>query len=92
MLIKANGRQQRQQISNRVVHISVQLLSPESLATKMVREDHLMYIMLTSLKYMMALVLTGVDSMYAHINHELSCGLQFYCIPRTNVRTGDTMV
>ncbi|KAK2143057.1 hypothetical protein LSH36_882g00050 [Paralvinella palmiformis] len=62
MLIRALGRHQRQQISNRVVHISVQLLSPQSLATKMVKEDNLMYIMLTSLKYLMDCAGTIVDS------------------------------
>ncbi|KAI0233528.1 E3 ubiquitin-protein ligase UBR3 [Lamellibrachia satsuma] len=43
----------RSRISNRVVHISVQLLSPEGLACKMVDEHHLLPIMLGSLRHML---------------------------------------
>ena len=50
----------RQTISNRVVHVSVQLLSPERLAMKMVREYHLLHIMLASLDHMMRCIL--IDS------------------------------
>ncbi|XP_064647278.1 E3 ubiquitin-protein ligase ubr3-like [Lineus longissimus] len=45
-------------ISNRVVHISVQLFSNEMLATKMVENNQLMGIMIASLDYMMKGVLT----------------------------------
>ena len=46
-----------QTISNRVVHISVQLLSPENLAMQMVDEYGLLYLMLISLEYMMKSIL-----------------------------------
>ena len=82
MLIKAMGRQQGQQISNRVVHISVQLLSPESLATKMVREDNLMYIMLMSLKYMMDCVVTHVDSKLRLLQYHSLCALSYIYISK----------
>jgi E3 ubiquitin-protein ligase UBR3 len=45
-------------ISNRVVHISVQLFSNEQLALKMVKDHHLLSIMIGSLDYMMKGVLT----------------------------------
>ena len=53
------GCPEKPRISNRVVHISVQLLSPEKLARKMVDEHNLLYIMLGSLKHMMEQALTG---------------------------------
>ena len=48
----------RQTISNRVVHISVQLFSNEQLARKMVDDHHLLHIMLVSLDSMLKSVLT----------------------------------
>lgn len=51
----------RQTISNRVVHVSVQLLSPEELARRMVDEYHLLYLMLISLHGMLHRVLTASD-------------------------------
>jgi len=54
----------RSRISNRVVHISVQLLSPEGLACKMVDEHHLLPIMLGSLRHMLngVLVCSAINS------------------------------
>ena len=51
----------RSRISNRVVHISVQLLSPETLATLMVKDYHLIHIMLASLQHMMTAILVDAD-------------------------------
>ncbi|CAH1789984.1 unnamed protein product, partial [Owenia fusiformis] len=47
----------RQTISNRVVHVSVQLLSPEHLAWNMVEEHQLLEIMLVSLHHLLGNVL-----------------------------------
>ena len=44
-------------LSNRVVHVSVQLFSNEELAMKMVDELHLLYVMVISLKDMMSKIL-----------------------------------
>lgn len=44
-------------LSNRVVHMSVQLFSNESLALKMVNELNLLHVMIISLKLMMAKIL-----------------------------------
>lgn len=44
-------------LSNRVVHVSVQLFSNESLALKMTNELSLLHVMVISLKYMMAKIL-----------------------------------
>ena len=54
----------RSRISNRVVHISVQLLSPEGLACKMVDDHHLLPIMLGSLRHMLngVLVCSAINS------------------------------
>ena len=48
-------------LSNRVVHISVQLFSNEALALKMTEYHSLLHIMVTSLKNMMADVLIPSD-------------------------------
>lgn len=45
-------------LSNRVVHMSVQLFSNESLALKMVEELNLLHVMIISLKLMMEKILT----------------------------------
>ncbi|KAL0268005.1 UNVERIFIED_CONTAM: hypothetical protein PYX00_010107 [Menopon gallinae] len=44
-------------LSNRVVHVSVQLFSNESLALKMTTELNLLHVMVVSLKYMMSKIL-----------------------------------
>lgn len=44
-------------LSNRVVHMSVQLFSNESLALKMVQELSLLHVMIISLKLMMSNIL-----------------------------------
>lgn len=44
-------------LSNRVVHMSVQLFSNESLALKMVEELSLLHVMIISLKIMMSKIL-----------------------------------
>lgn len=48
----------RQTVANRVVHISVQLFSNESLACQMVREYNLLYILILSLNHMIEGILT----------------------------------
>ncbi len=45
-------------LSNRVVHVSVQLFSNEQLALKMVEELNLLHVMIISLKLMMSNILT----------------------------------
>jgi E3 ubiquitin-protein ligase UBR3 len=44
-------------LSNRVVHVSVQLFSNESLAFRMVEDLNLLHVMVISLKYMMGKIL-----------------------------------
>lgn len=44
-------------LSNRVVHVSVQLFSNERLALKMTTELSLLHVMVVSLKYMMTKIL-----------------------------------
>lgn len=44
-------------LSNRVVHVSVQLFSNEELATKMAEELHLLHVMVVSLRDMMSKIL-----------------------------------
>ncbi|XP_045478273.1 E3 ubiquitin-protein ligase Ubr3 isoform X3 [Harmonia axyridis] len=44
-------------LSNRVVHVSVQLFSNESLAVRMTEQLHLLHVMVVSLKYMMSKIL-----------------------------------
>jgi hypothetical protein len=51
----------KSRMANRVVHISVQLLSPPLLAYKMVVEHKLLHVVLASLRHMINTVLT-VDS------------------------------
>ncbi|XP_060602002.1 E3 ubiquitin-protein ligase UBR3-like, partial [Ruditapes philippinarum] len=48
----------RQTVANRVVHISVQLFSNESLACQMVKEYNLLYILILSLNHMIEGILT----------------------------------
>ena len=55
-----NSRE-RNTISNRVVHISVQLLSPEGLACQMVEQKGLLYIMLGSLYHMITSIASNSD-------------------------------
>lgn len=45
-------------LSNRIVHVSVQLFSNEKLALKMVEELNLLHVMIISLKLMMSNILT----------------------------------
>lgn len=49
-------------LSNRVVHMSVQLFSNESLALKMVEELSLLHVMIISLKLMMSKILIRATS------------------------------
>ena len=51
----------RQTIANRIVHVSVQLISPEELAQKMVDDRQLLYLVLISLHGMLQKVLTTSD-------------------------------
>ena len=44
-------------LSNRVVHVSVQLFSNEELASKMAQELHLLHVMVVSLRDMMSKIL-----------------------------------
>jgi E3 ubiquitin-protein ligase UBR3 len=44
-------------LSNRVVHVSVQLFSNERLAFRMVEDLNLLHVMVISLKYMMGKIL-----------------------------------
>jgi E3 ubiquitin-protein ligase UBR3 len=44
-------------LSNRVVHVSVQLFSNERLAYRMVEDLNLLHVMVISLKYMMGKIL-----------------------------------
>jgi E3 ubiquitin-protein ligase UBR3 len=44
-------------LSNRVVHVSVQLFSNESLALRMAEKLNLLHVMVISLKYMMSKIL-----------------------------------
>lgn len=44
-------------LSNRVVHVSVQLFSNEELASKMAEEMHLLHVMVVSLRDMMSKIL-----------------------------------
>lgn len=44
-------------LSNRVVHVSVQLFSNESLALRMTEQHNLLQVMVVSLKYMMSKIL-----------------------------------
>ena len=48
----------KQRMSNCIVHISVQLLSPQQLATTMVTEHRLLHVMFASLRSMMEEILT----------------------------------
>lgn len=56
-------------LSNRVVHMSVQLFSNESLALKMVEELSLLHVMVISLKMMMTknLIENTLHGMLTHI-------------------------
>ena len=56
-LVLINGLE-RSAISNRVVHISVQLFSNEILAKKMVEEYNLLYILIVCLTNMLESILT----------------------------------
>lgn len=44
-------------LSNRVVHVSVQLFSNEGLALRMTEQLNLLHVMVVSLKYMMSKIL-----------------------------------
>lgn len=57
-------------LSNRVVHMSVQLFSNESLALKMVQELSLLHVMIISLKLMMSNILIQ-NTLHGKIDLEL---------------------
>ncbi|KAL4222682.1 E3 ubiquitin-protein ligase ubr3 [Mactra antiquata] len=61
----------RQTVANRVVHISVQLFSNESLACQMVREYNLLYILILSLNHMIEGILTESTLQDAHQNFHM---------------------
>ncbi|WAQ93484.1 UBR3-like protein [Mya arenaria] len=61
----------RQTVANRVVHISVQLFSNESLACQMVREYNLLYILIVSLNNMLEQILTESTLQDAHQNFHM---------------------
>lgn len=62
-------------VGHRVVHISVQLFSNESLARKMCREYNLQYILVLSLRHMVETILTE-STLQNHVNyhHVVDCG------------------
>ncbi|XP_054287000.1 E3 ubiquitin-protein ligase Ubr3-like isoform X1 [Macrosteles quadrilineatus] len=65
-------------LSNRVVHVSVQLFSNEALALRMVDKLNLLHVMVTSLKYMMSKILIPNTLHCPEKNFHLvvDCGLQ----------------
>ncbi|XP_052267250.1 E3 ubiquitin-protein ligase UBR3-like [Dreissena polymorpha] len=65
VLVKALDRQT---VANRVVHISVQLFSTETLACQMVQEYNLLYVLIVSLKNMMEQILTDSTLQDLHQN------------------------
>lgn len=73
-------------LSNRVVHMSVQLFSNESLALKMVNELSLLHVMIISLKLMMSKILIqntlhGMAPLYSLVNCNVSESFYFcFCI------------
>lgn len=62
-------------LSNRVVHMSVQLFSNESLALKMVEELDLLHVMVISLKMMMTknLIENTLHGMYTLVSNIFVC-------------------
>lgn len=65
-------------LSNRVVHVSVQLFSNEALALRMAEKLNLLHVMVISLKYMMSKILIpnilhGADRNFHYV---VDCGLQ----------------
>ncbi|XP_076228505.1 ubr3 ubiquitin ligase isoform X4 [Nomia melanderi] len=65
-------------LSNRVVHVSVQLFSNESLALKMVDELNLLHVMVISLKYMMSKILiqNTLHDPDKNFHYVVDCGRQ----------------
>ena len=59
-------------LSNRVVHVSVQLFSNEVLTYKMANEMHLLYIMVGSLKNMMNQILIQ-NTLHGKNNATVAC-------------------
>ena len=90
----------RQTVANRVVHISVQLFSTESLACKMVQEYNLLYILIVSLNNMVEQILTestlqgkgkSKSGCVTVICFYLDKGLLFHCLEE-EITTAITMV
>lgn len=76
-------------LSNRVVHMSVQLFSNETLALKMVNELNLLHVMIISLKLMMSKILIRntlhgecLRGMGSICGHSLQCSRLALQIPR----------
>lgn len=67
-------------MSNCVVHISVQLLSPVQLATRMVIDQHLLHVMLSSLMHMMSEILTEPSASGTEAADKLIRFLLFFSI------------
>ncbi|XP_043272202.1 E3 ubiquitin-protein ligase Ubr3 isoform X3 [Venturia canescens] len=65
-------------LSNRVVHVSVQLFSNERLAIKMVDQLKLLHVMVISLKYMMCKILiqNTLHNPAENFHHVVDCGRQ----------------
>ncbi|KAF5282499.1 hypothetical protein FQR65_LT14269 [Abscondita terminalis] len=63
-------------LSNRVVHVSVQLFSNESLALRMTEQLNLLHVMVVSLKYMMSKILiqNTLHDPDMNFHHVVDCG------------------
>lgn len=75
MLVRSSNSDK---LSNRVVHVSVQLFSNEELAYQMTESLSLLHIMVSSLKNMMSSVLVLSDSDEEGITHKVLVGLDIY--------------
>lgn len=74
-------------LSNRVVHVSVQLFSNEELASKMADEMHLLHVMVISLRDMMSKILvpSTLQGSYSFLmklsrNNQLNKDVDISCI------------
>ncbi|KAJ8948257.1 hypothetical protein NQ314_008450, partial [Rhamnusium bicolor] len=63
-------------LSNRVVHVSVQLFSNESLALRMTEQLNLLHVMVVSLKYMMSKILikNTLHDQEVNFHYVVDCG------------------
>jgi E3 ubiquitin-protein ligase UBR3 len=63
-------------LSNRVVHVSVQLFSNEKLALKMTEQMKLLHVMVISLKYMMSKITipSTLHNQYTNGHRVVDCG------------------